>query len=177
MASNGPADLLPRNLRALHGALEHSVTIQATRLQDLLDDLVVRGSLSRAEADDLVHQLVTTSKAYSQALLRVLDTVTEHTGTRRVAQSVGQAVGQTIGQTIGQTVSQALAQVPRRRPAAPAGPAAPDPAVPDPATLTIAQARTRLAGLDPAILRRLRAQEVAGRNRKGVLSAIDRQLG
>lgn len=176
MPSNSPADLLPRNLRALHGALEHSVTIQATRLQDLMDDLVVRGSLTRAEADELLGQLVTASKAYSQALLQVLDTVTEHAGpVTATAGRVAQGVAQTVSQTVSQTVGQALAQVPRRRPAG-AG-ATDDAADPDLAGLTVAQARTRLTGLDTATLRRLRAQEAAGRNRKGVLAEIDRRLG
>lgn len=142
MAPNGPADLVPRNLRALHGALEHSASLQATQLQGLMDELVGRGSLSRAEADDQLGRLASTGRAYSRALLRVLDTVTGQVSVRQE------------------------------------GSAGPEPsALPDLAELTVAEVRSRLAGLDATTLRRLRAQEAATRNRKGVLAAIDRRLG
>ena len=36
-------DPVTKNLRALQGALEHSLTIQRTRLQEIVDDLVSRG--------------------------------------------------------------------------------------------------------------------------------------
>jgi polyhydroxyalkanoate synthesis regulator phasin len=185
MARNGsPADLIPRNLRALHGALEHSVTIQATKLQELMDDLVQRGSLTRAEADNLLSQLVSASKAYSQALLQVLDTVTE-TATAPMRATAGRLAG-----TVAQSVRQAPRLVPgRRKPAESPAPSVPRNAsrptvasvgatsVPDLATLTVPQAKARLAGLDASALRRLREQEVAGKNRKGVLDEIARQLG
>src|SRR5687768_11604788 len=65
-----------KNLKAQQGALEHSLTIQRTRPQEIVDDLVSRGSLSRADADGLLNQLLSSSKDYSQALLHVLDNVT-----------------------------------------------------------------------------------------------------
>ncbi len=178
--SGNPADLIPRNLRALHGALEHSVTIQATKLQELMDDLVVRGSLTRAEADNLLGQLVSASKAYSQALLQVLDTVTE-TATTPVRKAG--RLAETATRTVAQSVKQAPRLVPgRRKPSATAestGTAAVTalPTLPDLATLTVPQAKARLAGLDASALRTLREQEVAGKNRKGVLDEIARQLG
>jgi hypothetical protein len=146
-----PADLIGRNLRALHGALEHSVTIQMTRLQGLMDDLVARGSLSRAEADDLLGQLVATGKAYSHALLQVLDTV------RQPAKL-----------TVPKLPIPPQLRPNRRRPDALV--------VPDLHTLTVAQVKPRLAGLGPDDLRALREREVAGKNRKGVLAVIDRLL-
>lgn len=179
-AAMNPADLIIRNLRALHGALEHSVTIQATRLQELMDDLVARGALSRAEADHLVGQLVTTSRAYSQALLQVLDSVTAES--RKVLTSPVRA---TAGLLVG-TVRHAPKLVPGRRttatatatatPTATTAPTTPAD-LPDLAGLTVAQVKPRLAGLDAAGLRRARAQEAAGKNRKGVLAEIDRLLG
>jgi len=166
MARTGtPADLVPRNLRALHGALEHSVTIQMTRLQGLMDDLVARGSLTRVEADHLLDQLVSTGKAYSQALLKVLDTVT--------------AAVSPVRSTAG-LVADTVRQVPRLVPGLRKQPAAADNVetlvVPELDTLTVPQVRARLAGLSPADLRRVQEREVAGKNRKGVLTEIDRLL-
>ena len=181
MARNvSPADVIPRNLRALHGALEHSVTIQATKLQELMDDLVVRGSLTRAEADNLLGQLVSASKAYSPALLQGLDMVTD-TATAPVRATAGRladTAGAVAG-TVAQSVRQAPRLVPGRgRPASPKAAPAPVVAVlPDLSTLTVPQVKSRLAGLDASALRRLREQEVAGKNRKGVLDEIARQLG
>ncbi|WP_408899382.1 hypothetical protein ACJ5H2_09855 [Nocardioides sp. R1-1] len=161
-----PADLVGRNLRALHGALEHSVTIQMTRLQSLMDDLVARGSLTRDEADSLLGQLVSTGKAYSQALLQVLDTVR------------GQAPRLPL------VPSQLL---PGRRRSAAVGddePTVEPPpldnvetlVVPDLDTLTVPQVKARIAGLGPTELRRVQEREIGGKNRKGVLAEIDRLL-
>lgn len=174
--TGGPADLIPRNLRALHGALEHSVTVQATKLQELMDDMVTRGSLTRADADHLLGQLLSSSKAYSQALLQVLDTITE-TATAPVRATAGR---------IAQAVTQAPKLVPGRRTSpTTAAQASRAPVVvtdepdglPDLSTLTVVQVKARIAGLDASALRRLRDQEVAGKNRKGVLAEIAQQLG
>lgn len=162
-----PADLVGRNLRALHGALEHSVTLQMTRLQGLMDDLVARGSLTRAEADHLLGQLISTGKAYSQALLQVLDTVRQ---TSRLPSPT-------------QLVPTHLLPGRRTSPAAPPAAAeaeSPDNVeslvVPDLTGLTVAEVKARLTGLDADDLRRVREREVAGKNRKGVLGEIDRLL-
>ncbi len=166
MVPSSPADMVPRNLRALHGALEHTVAIQATRLQELLDDLVAGGSVSRGEADRLTAQLVAASKAYSHALLQVLDTVTGSGGApvvltaARIAQNVRRVVARRAG--LGDP------------PVEPAPPVAPVPL--DPAPLTIAEVRSHLPALDAPTLRLLRTREVQGRNRKGLLADIDRRL-
>ncbi len=159
-----PADLVGRNLRALHGALEHSVTIQMSRLQGLMDDLVARGSLTRAEADNLLGQLVSTGKAYSQALLQVLDTV------RGQAPRLPPIPTQLVPTQL----------LPGRRRQADDGTRASDNVealvVPDLDQLTVPQVKARLAELGPADLLRVQEREVAGKNRKGVLGEIDRLL-
>jgi len=169
--TSGPADLVGRNLRALHGALEHSVTIQMTRLQGLMDDLVARGSLTRAEADNLLGQLVSTGRAYSQALLQVLDAVRQAPKLPSPTQLVPT-----------QLVPTHLLPG-RRRPDPALGPTpaeVPDNVetlvVPDLDSLTVAQVKARLAGLGAEELRRVQEREVAGKNRKGVLGEIDRLL-
>ncbi|KRC50318.1 MULTISPECIES: hypothetical protein [unclassified Nocardioides] len=195
--SGGPADLISRNLRALHGALEHSVTVQTTKLQELMDDMVTRGALTRTEADQLLGQLLSSSKAYSQALLQVLDTITE-TATApvratagRIAQAVTQAPKLMPGRRrtpappraaeaarvpVAATEAPAASKRPRLTVVDPSAKAAGADGLPDLSTLTVAQVKARIAGLDASALRRLRDQEVAGKNRKGVLAEIARQL-
>jgi len=190
--------VVTKNLRALHGALEHSLTIQRNRLQEIVDDLVSRGTLTRSDADGLLNQLVTSSKDYSQALLKVLDSVAADA--RRGLGGGIAPVMATAGRTaekIADTVRRApglAAKKPRTAPkAAPkpsaAKPAAAKPAAAKPATtgssepipgyagLTVAEIKPRLTGLSAGALRKVRDLEVAGKARKSVLGQIDQLLG
>jgi predicted component of type VI protein secretion system len=187
-----------KNLKALQGALEHSLTIQRVKVQEIVDELVTRGTLSRAEADRLLNRLVASSKDYSQALLTVLDTVsTETRKTLGAGLEAGLApVMATAGKLV-ETVKAApklVAKAPKASktaaPKAPAAkpvaakPAAARPAPSKAATnpiadyddLTVAQLKPKLAGLTPDDLRRVRTAETAGKRRKGVLDEIAKHL-
>lgn len=176
--------LVTKNLRALQGALEHSLTIQRTRVQEIVDELVSRGSLSRADADGLLNQLLTSSKDYSQALLQVLDSVTAE-----ARKSIGAGIAPvmaTAGKTAGK-LADSVRQVGKssrsstgapKAAAKPAAPSAAPPAEPIPgyAGLTVAEIRPRLTGLSPSELRKVRDLELAGKARKSVLGQIDQLL-
>lgn len=191
------SDLIPgaKNLKALRGALEHSVTIQLTRLQDVIDDLVARGSLTRADADQLVNQLMSTSKAYTQALLQVVETV--RTETRRnvetglsTAAAPVMATANKIVETVrkgpapdkkgksGKSGKKSKGKGKKARASAVDAKLTVvqhDP-IPDLAELSIVKIRPLLAGLTPAELRQVRAREATGKARKSLLADIDRQL-
>lgn len=191
------SDLIPgaKNLKALRGALEHSVTIQLTRLQDVIDDLVARGSLTRADADQLVNQLMSTSKAYTQALLQVVETV--RTETRRnvetglsTAAAPVMATANKIVETVrkgpapdkkgksGNSGKKSKGKGKKARASAVDAKLTVvqhDP-IPDLAELSIVKIRPLLAGLTPAELRQVRAREATGKARKSLLADIDRQL-
>lgn len=179
--------VVTKNLRALHGALEHSLTIQRNRLQEIVDDLVSRGTLTRSDADGLLNQLVTSSKDYSQALLKVLDSVAADArrGLGGGIAPVMATAGRTAGM-IADTVRKApgLAAKPRTAPKAAAKPAAAKPSttassepIPGYAGMTVAEIKPRLTGLSAGALRKLRDLEVAGKARKSVLGQIDQLLG
>lgn len=191
MARTGTADLIPKNFKALRGALEHSVTIQLGRLQQAVDDLVSAGSLTRAEADKLVNSLVTSSKGYSQALISVVDALSAETR-KNVEAGLATAVAPVLG-TAGKIADTVLAKAPGRKrsakpaatpvskPAAkPARSAADKPVKLDPipgySGLTVAQVRPKLAGLKASELRRVRQLEADGKKRKSLLAEIDRLL-
>ncbi|WP_183098796.1 hypothetical protein [Nocardioides pelophilus] len=176
--------LVTKNLRALQGALEHSLTIQRTRVQEIVDELVSRGSLSRADADGLLNQLLTSSKDYSQALLQVLDSVTAEArksigaGIAPVMATAGKLADSVrqVGKTSGRTSrSSAVAPKAAAKPAAPSA-AAPAEPIPGYAGLTVAEIRPRLTGLSPSQLRKVRDLELAGEARKSVLGQIDQLL-
>jgi hypothetical protein len=179
--------VVTKNLRALHGALEHSLTIQRNRLQEIVDDLVSRGTLTRSDADGLLNQLVTSSKDYSQALLKVLDSVAADArrGLGGGIAPVMATAGKTAGM-IADTVRKApglAAKKPRTAPKAAAKPAAKPPTtaasepIPGYADLTVAEIKPRLTGLSAGALRRVRDLELAGKARKSVLGQIDQLLG
>ena len=180
--------VVTKNLRALHGALEHSLTIQRNRLQEIVDDLVSRGTLTRSDADGLLNQLVTSSKDYSHALLKVLDSVAADArrGLGGGIAPVMATAGRTAGK-IADTVRKApglAAKKPRSAPKAAAKPAAAKPAttgstepIPGYAGLTVAEIKPRLTGLSAGALRKVRDLELAGKARKSVLGQIDRLLG
>lgn len=188
MAPKTPAvdiGLVTKNLRALHGALEHSLTIQRNRLQEIVDDLVSRGTLSRADADGLVSQLLASSKDYSQALLQVLDSVAADT---RRGLGAGIAPVKATAGKLAETVRKAptLAAKTARR----AEKVAPEPLatpvakiaelvepIPGYADLTVAEIKPRLDGLSASELRTLRDLEAGGKARKGVIGQIDQLLG
>ncbi len=173
--------IVTKNLRALQGALEHSLTIQRTRLQEIVDDLVSRGSLSRADADGLLSQLLTSSKDYSQALLKVLDSVA---GDTRRGIGAGIAPVMATAGKLADTVRKAPglprkpAQAPKSAPK-PVATSTPPPADPIPGydEMTVAQLKPRLTRLNAGALRKFRDRELAGKARKGVLDQIDRLLG
>lgn len=195
------ADLIPKNLKALRGALEHSVTIQMAKLQEVADDLVARGALTRAEADKLVGQLVTSGKAHSQALLHVLDAATAD-ARKNVEAGVATAVAPvvTTASRIADTVRQApklvsgrktpakkTAKAPAKTAKTSSGPSEATSAakvqklpvaepIPGLASLTVTQVRPKLARLSAAELRRVRQAEADGKARKSVLTEIDRLL-
>lgn len=174
-----PRDALPelKHLRALYGALEHSLTIQRARLQQVVDEFVGDGALSRADADRLVDRLLSTSRDYSRALLQVVEDVA--TDARR---GVGSGLETGIAQV--RATADKLAGAARGAPRLVAVPSRTSdegktPArspIPRYAELTVAQIRPKLAKLDPVELRRVRAIEASDKARKGVLREIDRLL-
>jgi hypothetical protein len=165
-------DPVTKNLKALQGALEHSLTIQRARVQEIVDDLVSRGTLSRTDADGLLGQLLASSKDYSQALLQVLDSITSET---RKTIGAGIAPVMATAGKIADTVLKKPAKNPVQAPkAAPAAPADPLPGLSD---MTVAEIKPRLTALNASALRRVRERELAGKARKTVLGQIDHLLG
>jgi hypothetical protein len=192
--------VVTKNLRALHGALEHSLTIQRTRLQEIVDELVSRGSLSRGDADKLLNQLVASSKDYSQALLQVLDNVTASArktlggGIAPVMATAGKTAGR-LAETVRTSTGLAPKPAAKRAPKSvskpvskptskstpkptpkPAAEVVPNEPIPSYSTLTALEIKSRLAGLNGSALQRIRDVELAGKARKSVLAELEKRL-
>lgn len=106
-SAEGPFDKLPggRQVRALHGAIEHSLAIQSNKLRQTIDDFVDRGKLSREDAEELVSQLVSSSQGFSKALVEVIDSAVAEA--RKGAGGAVGAVSTTVGSVLGQATGAA----------------------------------------------------------------------
>ena len=154
-----------QSVQAFREALEKSVTISRDRLQEVIDDAVRRGRMTRGDADEMVSRLVTRGRDQADDLLGQLE---------RLLAQVREAPARARQQ------AGARAQEARKRavkavdkPRAGASGAWPISAYDQ---LTARQIDRRLQKLSPAELRRIRDYERRNKARKGVLRAVDRKL-
>jgi polyhydroxyalkanoate synthesis regulator phasin len=169
-----------QSVQAFREALEKSVTISRDRLQEVIDDAVRRGRMTRGDADEIVNRLVARGRDQADDLLsqleRLLAQVREAPG--RARQQVGsraQRVGnraQRARKRAVKAVDRPLAGADRVRRAARV-PGFPITAYDD---LSVRQIDRRLQELSRAELRRVGDYERRGKARKGVLRAVDRKL-
>jgi len=154
------------------------VTLSRERLQDVVDDAVKRGRMTRDDANELVSSLLNRSRRYSDELVkqleRLLDQAQREVESRTApARRRATAEARRAARAARDAADAPLAQADRlrRRSGVTAG---------GPITaydqLTATQVKSRLSDLSPAELRQVRARERRGKARKGLLSDIDRRL-
>jgi len=174
----GSAGRADKSVEAFRDALEHSVTLSRERLQDVVDDAVKRGRMTRDDANELVSSLLNRSRSYSDELVkqleRLLDQAQREVESRTApARRRATAEARRAARAARDAADAPLAQADRlrRRSGVTAG---------GPITaydqLTATQVKSRLSDLSPAELRQVRARERRGKARKGLLSDIDRRL-
>jgi polyhydroxyalkanoate synthesis regulator phasin len=184
--SAGPAESsrAEQSVQAFRDALEKSVTISRDRLQEVIDDAVRRGRMTRGDAEEIVGRLVTRGRDQADDLIsqleRLLAQVRE--APDRARQQVGghaQKARQQVGSRAKRARKQAvkavdtpLAQADRVRRAARV-PGFPITAYDE---LSVRQIDRRLQELSRAELRRVRDYERRNKARKGVLTSVDRKL-
>jgi polyhydroxyalkanoate synthesis regulator phasin len=186
------------SVQAFRDALDKSVTISRERLQEVVDDAVRRGRMTRGDAEELVSRLITRGREQAQDILGELERLlgqvrggveaastprrTARKATRRAQrdlegaterarQEVGGRAKRARKRAVG-AVDQPLAGADRvrRRAKIPGFPiTAYD-------SLTIGQIDRRLTELTRAELTKVRKYEQSNKARKGLLRAIDRKL-
>jgi polyhydroxyalkanoate synthesis regulator phasin len=188
-----------QSIQAFREALERSITISRERLQEVVDDAVRRGRMTRGDAEELVTRLITRGREQAEEVLgeleRVIGTVRTEAGsaaaeprrsasraagrarreledaTERARQQVGDRAERARKRAV-RAVDQPLAGADkvRRRARLPGFPiTAYD-------QLSIRQIDARLAALTREQLRKVRDYEQRNKGRKGVLRALDRKL-
>jgi len=166
-----------KSVQAYRDALDRSVTLSRERLQEVFDDAVERGRMTRDDANELVSSLISRSRQASDDLMKdlekLIDQARKEVETRVApARKRAEAAGRKVAKTARDTADPALARADRlrRRAGAPGEPiTAYD-------SLTAAQVKARLGDLTKADLRKVRTQEKNGKARKSVLADIDKKL-
>jgi polyhydroxyalkanoate synthesis regulator phasin len=171
--SSTPTTGLDKSVESFRESLES--TFSRERFQDIADDFVERGRMTRSDAEKMVSDLVSRSRKQTDNLVKELDRLVKQARkeARRQAAPVRKQAGRAARQAR-DAVDPALAQADRlrRRAGVPS---------PFPITaydqLTAAQIKSRLRDLTPAELRKVRDYEKRNGKRKGVISAVEKKLG
>jgi hypothetical protein len=127
-----------------------AVLLTRERLQEVVDDAVERGRMTRSDASDLVTQILSLGRRTTEDVLGDID------------------------QLLGGPADRVRREVDKARRATGLGPSFPISGYDD---LTGAQVQSRLEDLTPAQLRKVRDYERRNANRKTVLAAIETKLG
>jgi len=162
-----------QSVQAFRDALEKSVTISRERLQEVLDDAVRRGRMTRGDAEEMVGRLVTRGRDQAEDLLSQLEQLLAQVRDvpDRARQEVGQRAERARKRAV-KAVDRPLAGADRVRRAARV------PGFPITAydQLSVRQIDRRLQELSRAELRKVRDYERRNKGRKGVLRSVDRKL-
>jgi polyhydroxyalkanoate synthesis regulator phasin len=162
-----------QSVQAFRDALEKSITISRERLEEVVDDAVRRGRMTRGDAEEMVGRLVTRGRDQAEDLMsqleRILSEVREAPG--RAKQDIGGRAEVARKRAVA-AVDKPLAGADRVRRAARV------PGFPITAydQLSIRQIDRRLQELSRQQLRRVRDYERRNKARKGLLRALDRKL-
>jgi polyhydroxyalkanoate synthesis regulator phasin len=151
--------------RAMEGQL-HLVMLSSERIQEVMDDAVKRGRVTRDDAEELVQEMVRRGRQQTTDVLAELEQVAER--------GRGQLETAATAARRSPPADRVLREVDRARRAAGIGQAFPILSYDD---LTAAQVADRLEDLSPAQLRKVRDYERRHGNRKSVLNAVEAKLG
>jgi polyhydroxyalkanoate synthesis regulator phasin len=172
-APDASSERAEQSIQAFRDALEKSITISRDRLQEVVDDAVRRGRMTRGDAEEIVNRVVVRGRDQAEEILaqleRLLSQVREVPD--RARSEVGTRAEQARKRAVG-AVDKPLAGADRvrRRARVPGFPiTAYD-------QLSIRQIDSRLQDLTRDQLRRVRDYERRNKARKGLLRALDRKL-
>jgi polyhydroxyalkanoate synthesis regulator phasin len=167
-----------KSVQQFRDALERSVTLSRDRLQEVVDEAVERGRMTRGDANELVSKLVSRGRKYSDDLIRDLEKLIEQarrgvdTRTGPARRQATRAAGR-AARAARDVADPALAEADKLRRRAGVASGSPITAYDQ---LTASQVKTRLGDLSEAELRKVRTQEKRGKARKSVLNEIEKKL-
>jgi len=162
-----------QSVQAFRDALEKSITISRERLQEVVDDAVKRGRMTRGDAEEMVGRLATRGREQAEDLLAQLERVLSQARDvpDRAKQEVGGRAKKARKRTVA-AVDKPLASVDRVR----RGARVPGFPITAYDQLSIRQIDRRLQELSRQQLRKVREYERTNKARKGLLRSLDRKL-
>jgi polyhydroxyalkanoate synthesis regulator phasin len=166
-----------KSVKAFRDALDRSVTLSRDRIQEVVDEAVERGRMTRGDANELVSNLVNRGRKASDDLMRDLEKLLEQTRkevearTGPARRQAGRAAGR-AARGVRDAADRPLAEADKLRRRT----RAPGPPVTGYDQLTAGQVKSRLKDLSKAELRKVRTQERRGKARKGILDDIESRL-
>lgn len=186
-AATKPAELSGKSVADLRNALTRGVIgplnlvmLTRDRIEEVMDDAVSRGRVTADDAQKLAQDLVNRGRKQTNDVLSDLESLLARAGDlggarRRGGDAAGRARRQVSEATARAraVADPVLAHADRARRAAGVGPVFPITGYDD---LTVSQVQSRLAGLKPAELRKVRDYEKRHANRKTILSDIEQRL-
>jgi polyhydroxyalkanoate synthesis regulator phasin len=164
-------------LESSRGALENNLTLSRERVQEVVDDAVKRGRITRSDANELVSNLVSRGRKATDDLIRDLERLLEQARkelearTSPARRQASRAAGR-VGRAARDAADRPLAEADRLRRRT----GAPGPPITGYDQLTAAQIKSRLRDMPKADLRKVRTQEKRGKARKGILDEVEKQL-
>jgi polyhydroxyalkanoate synthesis regulator phasin len=147
-----PADDSVARLTHLRDSLTKGVMLTCDRIQEVVDDAVKRGRMTRSDAEDLVQRLISLGRKQTEDVLSDIE--------------------QLLGRGASSGGDRVLRHVDKARRAVGIGTFP----ILNYDDLTAGQISDRLTDLTPAQLRKVRDHEKRNANRKSVLQAIERKL-
>jgi polyhydroxyalkanoate synthesis regulator phasin len=167
-----------KSVEEFRDALEKSVTLSRERLQEVMDDAVKRGRMTRADANKTVSNLVTKSRQQTDELLAELENLLDRArkdvearvapARKRAEKAVSAAARRART-----TAEPALVEADKLRRRAGVASSAP---ITGYDNLNASQVKSRLKDMNKADLRKVRTQERRGKARKGILDDIEKRL-
>jgi polyhydroxyalkanoate synthesis regulator phasin len=173
--SGAPID---KSVQAFRESLERSVTVSRDRLQEVVDDAVRRGRMTRDDANDLISRLIARGREQADELVRQLESLlrqarseveTRTAGIREQATSVAERAAGAARDV----ADRPLAEVDKLRRERGIGSEFPITAYDQ---LTEEQVRMRIDDLNPEQLQKVLDYEKANENRKGLVKLIKKRL-
>jgi polyhydroxyalkanoate synthesis regulator phasin len=174
-AASGRSD---KSVQQFRDALERSVTLSRDRLQEVVDEAVSRGRMTRGDANELVSNLVSRGRKYTDDLIRDLEKLIDQarrevdTRTSPARRQATRAAGR-AARAARDVADPALSEADKLRRRAGVASSSPITAYDQ---LTAPQVKARLNDLSTAELRKVRALEQRGKARKSILNDIEKKL-
>lgn len=182
---------LDQSIESFRASLERSVTVSRERLQEVLDDAVDRGRMTRRDAETVVSELLDRGRRQRDGLLDELERLGKQLGkqsekvarqAREVTEKPLVKAERKLRKSRAQSASEPAKKAPAKAPALKAGKtggsgggSAPFP-IADYDGLNATEVRKSLGDLNAAQLKVVREHEASGPARKTVLAAIDKKL-